>query len=94
MSPDLWLVREEWRQFARFLAERGGGVHHVAVVTPDFRRTLQEQRARGNEPILSDTFSGVEVAFLSTERELGVILEVFSGIPKNEATLSASLHRK
>jgi methylmalonyl-CoA/ethylmalonyl-CoA epimerase len=68
--------------FARFLAERGGGVHHIAVVTPDFRRTLQEQAARGNEPILSGMFSGVEVDFLSTKRELGVILEVFSGMPK------------
>ena len=70
--------------FARFLAERGGGVHHIAVATPDFRRTLQEQAARGNEPILSGTFSGVEVDFLSTERDLGVILEVFSGMPKKQ----------
>ena len=70
--------------FARFLAERGGGVHHIAVVTPDFRRTLQEQIARGNEPILSGTFSGIEVDYLNTERELGVILEVFSGMPKKK----------
>jgi methylmalonyl-CoA/ethylmalonyl-CoA epimerase len=89
MSPDLWLVREEWRQFARFLAERGGGVHHIAVVTPDFRRTLQEHRARGNEPILSGTFSGVEVDFLKTERELGVILEVFSDMPTKQGAQSA-----
>jgi methylmalonyl-CoA/ethylmalonyl-CoA epimerase len=68
--------------FARFLAERGGGVHHIAVVTPDFRRTLREQAVRGNAPILSGTFSGVEVDYLNTERELGVILEVFSGMPK------------
>lgn len=70
--------------FGRFLAERGGvgGVHHIAVITPDFRRVVQEQAARGNEPILSGTFSGVEVHYLSTERELGVILEVFSGFPE------------
>ena len=42
---------------------------------------VQEQAARGNQPILSGTFSGVEVQYLSTERELGVILEVFSGMP-------------
>jgi methylmalonyl-CoA/ethylmalonyl-CoA epimerase len=60
--------------FARFLAERGGGVHHIAVATPDFRRTLKEQAARGNELILSGTFSGIEVDFLSTERDLGVIV--------------------
>jgi methylmalonyl-CoA/ethylmalonyl-CoA epimerase len=69
--------------FGRFLAERGGvgGVHHIAVATPDYQRVVQEQAARGNEPILSGTFSGVEVQYLSTERELGVILEVFSGMP-------------
>src|SRR5258708_37337135 len=52
--------------FARFLAERGGGVHHIAVATPDFRRTLKEQAERGNEPILSGTFSGVGVDYAST----------------------------
>ena len=70
--------------FARFLAERGGGVHHIAVATPDFRRTLQQQAERGNQPILEGTFMGVEVDYLNTERELGVILEVFSGMPKKE----------
>jgi methylmalonyl-CoA/ethylmalonyl-CoA epimerase len=69
--------------FGRFLAERGGvgGVHHIAVGTPDFRRVVHEEAARGNEPILSGTFSGVEVHYLSTERDLGVILEIFSGFP-------------
>jgi methylmalonyl-CoA/ethylmalonyl-CoA epimerase len=69
--------------FGRFLAERGGvgGVHHIAVATPDFQQVVQEQAERGREPILSGTFSGVEVHYLSTERELGVILEVFSGFP-------------
>ena len=69
--------------FGRFLAERGGvgGVHHIAVATLDYQRVVQEQLARGNHPILSGTFSGVEVQYLNTERELGVILEVFSGMP-------------
>ncbi len=70
--------------FGRFLAERGGGVHHIAVATPDFRRTLQQQAERGNQPILEGTFMGVEVDYLNTERELGVILEVFSGIPPKQ----------
>lgn len=75
---------DETDLFGRFLAERGGvgGVHHIAVGTPDFQRVVQEQAARGKQPILSGTFSGVEVHYLSTERELGVILEVFSGFPE------------
>jgi len=69
--------------FGRFLAERGGigGVHHIAVSTPDFQKIVQDHNERGNESILSGRFSGVEVHYLDTERELGVILEVFSGIP-------------
>ena len=69
--------------FGRFLAARGGvgGVHHIAVGTPDFRHVVDEEAARGNEPILSGTFSGVEVHYLDTERDLGVILEIFSGFP-------------
>jgi methylmalonyl-CoA/ethylmalonyl-CoA epimerase len=65
--------------FGRFLADRGGvgGVHHIAVGTPDFGRVVREQAKRRQDPILSGTFSGVEVQYLSTERELGVVLEVF-----------------
>jgi methylmalonyl-CoA/ethylmalonyl-CoA epimerase len=69
--------------FGRFLAERGGGVHHIAVATPDFRRALQQQAERGNQHILEGTFMGVEVDYLNTERDLGVILEVFS-VPKKQ----------
>lgn len=70
--------------FGRFLAERGGvgGVHHVAVATPDYRKVVDDHAARGRQPILSGTFSGVEVQYLDTERDLGVILEVFSHLPE------------
>jgi len=33
---------------------------------------------------MSGTFSGIEIDYLNTERELGVILEVFSGMPKKK----------
>ncbi len=70
--------------FGRFLAARGGigGVHHIAVGTPDFRRVMRAEAVRGKGSILSGTFSGVEVHYLDTERELGVILEVFSHFPE------------
>ena len=69
--------------FGRFLAQRGGvgGVHHIAVATPDFQRVVQEQAERDNQSILRGTFSGGEVHYLDTERELGVVLEVFSHMP-------------
>src|SRR5215213_3996922 len=71
--------------FARFLAERGEGVHHIAVVTPDFRGAVAEQARSGVTLPLSGSFAGVEVAYLPTDRSLGVLLEVFSGFPGDDS---------
>ena len=70
--------------FGRFLAARGGvgGVHHIAVGTPDYRGVVAAHKARGTPPLMSGRFSGIDVDYLDTERELGVILEVFSGFPE------------
>ncbi|MBN9360138.1 MULTISPECIES: VOC family protein [unclassified Devosia] len=75
--------QDEADMFGRFLAERGGvgGVHHVAVRTPDFRQTLANQAARGGRSILSGSFTGIEVHYLDSAPDIGVILEVFSGMP-------------
>ena len=69
--------------FGQFLASRGGvgGVHHVAVRTPDFHGVIADEATLGHQSILSGTFSGVEVHYLDSEPELGVILEVFSHLP-------------
>lgn len=69
--------------FGQFLAKRGGvgGIHHIAVATPDYRKVVEDQARQGKEPILSGSFGGVEVQYLDTEGELGVILEVFSKMP-------------
>lgn len=67
--------------FARFLAEKGEGVHHIAVVTPDYHGTMAEHTRRGVTFPLSGSAAGVEVAYLPTDRTLGVLLEVFSGFP-------------
>lgn len=68
--------------YARFLTEKGEGVHHIAVATPNFDDAVAAQARRGRKIVLSGTFSGVKVAYLPTDRDLGVILEIFSGIPK------------
>ena len=69
---------------ARFLAEKGKGIHHVAVATPNFDETV-ERAERENNVILSGEFSGAKFVFLATERDLGVIIEVFSGTPDDGA---------
>ena len=70
--------------FARFLAEKGEGVHHIALATPNFDDAVAEQIQRGNTLPLSGTFSGAKVAYLPTDRDLGVIVEIFSGTPGAE----------
>jgi hypothetical protein len=79
--------------FAQFLAAKGEGVHHIAVAAASFDETLAAEAKRGNELVLScelsGKFSGIKVAYLGTQRDLGVILEVFSlpdGKQKPDAT--------
>ena len=66
--------------YARFLAEKGEGVHHVAVATPDFGETVARAE-REDGVMLSCKHSGVDIAYLDTQHDLGVVLEVFSGMP-------------
>jgi methylmalonyl-CoA/ethylmalonyl-CoA epimerase len=73
--------RDDESIFARFLTEKGEGVHHIAVATPRFDEAVAVQEQRGTPLVLSGTFSGIDVAYLPTDRDLGVILEIFSGMP-------------
>ena len=68
--------------YARFLAEKGEGVHHVAVATPDFDGTVARAK-RKDGLMLRCEHSGIDIAYLDTQRDLGVVLEVFSGMPSN-----------
>lgn len=80
--------------FAQFLAATGGGVHHIAVATVNFDETLAAEAKRGNElPLfteLGSKYKGIKVAYLGTQRDLGVLLEVFSGIPDAEQKQGAT----
>jgi methylmalonyl-CoA/ethylmalonyl-CoA epimerase len=67
--------------FARFLTEKGGGVHHIAVATPNFDEAVAAQARRGPDLVLSGTFGGIRIAYLPTDRDLGVLLEIFDGMP-------------
>ena len=77
-------ILDEDSLWGRFLAERGGGVHHIALATPSFEGAVAEQAERGNDLVLSGTFSGIDLAYLPTDRDLGVITEIFSGMPGAE----------
>jgi methylmalonyl-CoA/ethylmalonyl-CoA epimerase len=71
--------------YARFLAERGAGVHHIAVAPANFDQALADIADKGEETVLSGTFGpGIRVAYLPTEQDLGVIVEIFSRDPASE----------
>jgi hypothetical protein len=70
--------RDPESDYARFLAEKGEGVHHIAVAPTNYDHALAEEAKRGREAVLSGTFGGFRVAYLPTEHDLGVIVEIFS----------------
>src|SRR5215203_5808035 len=72
---------DEESVYARFLAEKGEGVHHIAVATPRFDETVTAEAERGRELVLSLEFSGVKIAYLDTRHDLGVTIEVFDQMP-------------
>jgi methylmalonyl-CoA/ethylmalonyl-CoA epimerase len=76
--------------YARFLAEKGEGVHHIALAPSNFDEAVAAQAERGNELVLSGTFSGYRVAYLATDRDLGVIAEIFSPPAVADATPDAT----
>jgi methylmalonyl-CoA/ethylmalonyl-CoA epimerase len=70
--------RDDESDYARFLAEKGEGVHHIAVAPADYDRALAAEAEKGRDAVLSGTFGGFRVAYLPTEHDLGVIVEIFS----------------
>ena len=67
--------------FARFLEEKGEGIHHIAVKAVDYEGAL----GREAEPLpLTGSFMDVKVSYLPTSQTLGVLLEVFSGFPEGD----------
>ncbi len=79
---------DEESVYARFLDEKVEGVHHIAVATPNFYETEAEQLKRGNSLVLSGEFSGIKVAYLPTDRDLGMIIEIANGTPVTEENVN------
>jgi hypothetical protein len=50
----------------------------------NFDETVANHAKGGNDLVLRGKFSGVDVAYRDTDRDLEVILEIFSGIPDDD----------
>ena len=67
--------------YAQFLADHGPGAHHVGVGVASYDDTLAGLAARGQDVLLGGEYNGITFAYLSTDDDLGVITEIFSGAP-------------
>ena len=67
--------------YADFLAEKGEGLHHVAVGVRDYGDALEQLRAKGHVVLQGGLYNGVKFAYLSTDRDLGVITEIYDWPP-------------
>ena len=67
--------------YADFLAEKGEGLHHVAVGVRDYGDALDQLRAKGHAVLQGGLYNGVKFAYLSTDRDLGVITEIYDWPP-------------
>jgi catechol 2,3-dioxygenase-like lactoylglutathione lyase family enzyme len=58
------------------LKKKGYGLHHIAIGTSDMEETQQEMKKKGFAVTQSGNRRGVKFAYLNTEDELGVIVEI------------------
>jgi hypothetical protein len=72
---------DEHSIYARFLAEKGEGVHHIGVASPSYAGTIAELEEKGHGVVLGGEYNGVTFAYLSTDRDLGVLTEIFDAPP-------------
>jgi methylmalonyl-CoA/ethylmalonyl-CoA epimerase len=76
---ELLAPTSEEAAFAKFLRERGPGMHHVAYRVPDIAAALGELKARGVQLIDEQPRPGLHntlVAFLHPKSTLGVLIEL------------------
>lgn len=72
---------DEHSIYARFLATKGEGVHHIGVASPSFGGTIAALQEKGHSVLLGGEYNGITFAYLSTDRDLGVITEFFDAPP-------------
>lgn len=62
--------------YSEFLAEKGEGLHHVALGVPNYGEALETMQAKGRRVLQSGLYNGVSFSYLSTDEDLGFITEI------------------
>jgi hypothetical protein len=70
--------------YARFLAEKGEGVHHIGVAVESYADTIAALEEKGRRVVLGGKYGGIDFAYLATDGDLGLITEIFSGAPGDD----------
>jgi hypothetical protein len=64
--------------YTEFLAQKGEGLHHVALIVDDYEKTVAALGKEGIGILMSgDIQGGRSYAYLDTERDLGAIVEIY-----------------
>jgi hypothetical protein len=63
--------------YAEFLAEKGEGLHHVAVGGAPYAKERAEIEANGRRVLTGGLYNGVTFSYMSTGDDLKVITEIF-----------------
>jgi methylmalonyl-CoA/ethylmalonyl-CoA epimerase len=71
--------RDDDSVYARFLRERGPGVHHVMFATPDYDECVDRMAARGIASLGSGELQQTRFRMFDTAQSLGVICEISAG---------------
>ncbi len=67
---------DEKSNYAKFLAERGEGVHHVSVGVRSYDEAMKTLRSLGRTVRQGGGYKGVTFAYMSTDEDLRVITEI------------------
>jgi len=70
--------------YARFLAEKGEGLHHIGMAVENYDETIASLAEKGRHVVLGGEYGGLNFAYLGTDPDLGVITEIFSGAPGDD----------
>jgi catechol 2,3-dioxygenase-like lactoylglutathione lyase family enzyme len=63
--------------YAEFLATKGEGLHHVGVEVRDYDEALRKLRDKGHTVHIGGVFQGTRLSYLTTDRDLGTLTEIF-----------------
>ena len=63
--------------YAEFLATKGEGLHHVGMAVRDYDEALGRLREKGHSVHIGGVYQGIRLSYMSTDRDLGAITEIF-----------------